>query len=207
MMPDLRFDPSKAVTFDLTQGLVHRDAHHEGTAVTRGGDPAAQPVPQVLVPADALVALASAAGKEATETFARALGSAVGRRIAARLAGNAGASPVEVVVEHLAGELAVGGLGSLTLERWGLAAVLVMDPSPLAAAEPAMLEALVGAAVHEAVGGPTGLVHAVLLHRDGARARIFLGGRAGADSVRAWLSQGVPWGEALVRLHAARGET
>ncbi len=54
MMPDLRFDPSKAVTFDLTHGLVHLE-----------GAPS-----RVLVPAEALLALAAAAGAEATAAFA-----------------------------------------------------------------------------------------------------------------------------------------
>jgi len=73
-MSDLRFDPSKAVTFDLTRGLVHVEG-------------APGPTPGVLVPAEALLALAGAAGAEPAGAFARRLGEAMGRRVAVRLSG------------------------------------------------------------------------------------------------------------------------
>jgi len=187
-MPDLRFDPSKAVTFDLTQGLVHLE-----------GAP-----PRVLVPAAALLALAAAAGAEATAAFARTIGEAMGRRVAGRLEeGGVGAAPVEVVVEHLGGELALAGLGSLALERWGRAAVLVVDQSPLGAGGNAVLEGVLAGAIAAAAGRPA---LALLLGREGSRARFLLGSDAGVTRVRAWLAGGVPWGEALVRLHAPRGD-
>jgi hypothetical protein len=187
MMPDLRFDPSKAVTFDLTHGLVHLE-----------GAPS-----RVLVPAEALLALAAAAGAEATATFARTFGEAMGRRVAARFSDQSEQSvsgtPVEVVVEHLGGELALAGLGSLGLERWGRAAVLVVDQSPLGAAGDGLLEGVLAGAVEAAAGRS---VHALRLGRDGVRARFLLGGSAGTGRVRAWLAEGVPWGDALVRLRA-----
>jgi hypothetical protein len=205
-MPDVRFDPSKAITFDLTQGLVHLAGPPRSSA---GHDPTAG-ASQVVVPSTALMALAAAAGAEATEAFARALGTAMGHRIADRVSGATATSSVEVVVEQLAGELAVAGLGSLILERWGHAAVVAIDRSPLGAAGDPLLASLVGAAIEEAVGGGR-RVHAVLLGREGARARVLLGGSSGADRVRAWLAEGVAWADALVRLHAPsqapRGET
>ncbi len=181
-MPDPRFDPSKSVTFDLTHGLVHLE-----------GAPS-----RLLVPADALVALARAAGPGATATFGRALGEAMGRRAADRLSAG-GAAAVEDVVEHLGGELALAGLGSLGLERWGRAAVLVVDQSPLGAEGDALLEGVLAGAIDAAAGRA---VHVLCLDRDGVRARFLLGGAAGVEKVRAWLGEGVPWGEALVRLHA-----
>lgn len=183
-MPDLRFDPSKSVTFDLAHGLVHLE-----------GAPA-----RLLVPADALAALAAAAGPEAAAAFGRALGEAMGRRVAARLA--AGEAAVDVVVEHLGGELALVGLGSLGLERWGKALVLVVDQSPLGAGGDRLLEAALAAAVEAAAGRH---VHAVLLGREGVRARFLLGGEAGMVKVRTWLAEGASWGDALVRLHAREG--
>jgi hypothetical protein len=183
MMPDLRFDPSKAVTFDLTHGLVHLE-----------GAPS-----RVLVPAEALLALAAAAGAEATAAFARTLGAAMGRRVSARLAEpSVSGAAVEVVVEHLGGELALAGLGSLGLERWGRAAVLVVDQSPLGGAGDALLEGVLASAVEAAAGRS---VRALRLGRDGVRARFLLGGSRGLEKVRGWLAEGVPWGEALVRLH------
>ncbi len=187
-MPDLRFDPSKAVTFDLNQGLVHVE-----------GEP-----PCVLVTAAALVALAAAAGAEATAAFAATLGEAMGRRVAGRLSGEGvtGAS-VFAVVEHLGGELALAGLGSLTLERWGRAAVLVIDQSPLEAKGDAILEGILAGAVVAAAGRSARALH---LGREGARSRFLLGSDVGVTRVRGWLAEGVPWAEALVRLHAPRGD-
>ena len=190
-MPDLRFDPSKAVTFDLNRGLVHLE-----------GEPA-----RILAPAAALVALADAAGPGATAVFAVTLGESMGRRVADRLEGDGvGAAPVDVVVDHLGGELALAGLGSLALERWGRAVVLVVDHSPLGAEGDALLEGVLAGAIAAAADRAA---LALRLGRDGVRARFLLGSAAGVAKVQAWLADGVPWGEALVRLHAPpspRGE-
>lgn len=183
-MSDLPFDPSKAVTFDLAHGLVHLD-----------GAPR-----RLLVPADALMVLAQAAGDSAAAGFGRTLGEAMGQRVANRLAsaGGTGAVVVEVVVEHLAGELALSGLGSLGLERWGRGLVMVLDQSPLAAAG----DLLVGAVLEGAIAAASGRkVHAVLLNREAVRARFLIGGAAGATKARGWISEGIAWGEVLVRLH------
>ena len=184
-MTSLRFDPSKAVTFDLAHGLVHLT-----------GAPS-----RVLVPAEALGALAHAAGPEATAAFGRALGEVMGRRVAASLAAAEGveAASTATVVEHLGGELALAGLGSLGLERWGKAMVLVMDHSPLAGTGDALLEATLAAAIAAASGRP---VRALLLGREAVRARFLIGGEAALARARAWLGEGVSWGEVLVRLHA-----
>jgi hypothetical protein len=188
MMPDLRFDPSKAVTFDLARGLVHLE-----------GEPA-----RILAPAAALVALADAAGPGATAVFAVTLGESMGRRVADRLSTEGvRASSVDVVVEHLGGELALAGLGSLALERWGQAAVLVVDQSPLGAKGDVLLEGILAGAIAAAAGRAAVALH---LGRDAARSRFLLGSDAGVAKVRAWLLQGVPWVEALVRLHAPRGD-
>jgi hypothetical protein len=188
-MSDLRFDPSKAVTFDLSHGLVHLE-----------GAPS-----RLLVPAEALRALTEAAGSGATAAFGRAIGEAMGRRAASRLGAGQGvdAAPVESVVEHLGGELALAGLGSLGLERWGRALVLVVDQSPLGAGGDGLLGAALAGALEAAAGRE---VRTLLLGRDGVRARFLVGGRAGVARVEAWLEAGVPWGEALVRLHAPRGD-
>jgi hypothetical protein len=184
MMSQLPFDPSKAVTFDLTHGLVRR----VGSAPS-----------SLLVAADAVLALAGAAGPEAAGRFAGAVGAAIGHRVAGRLVDGVGSAPVEEVVEHLAGEIAVSGLGALSLERWGRAAVVVVDQSPLGASGDALLETILATAIGGAAGRP---VAAALLGRDGARARFLLGSRAAADRVRAWIAEGVSWPDAVVRLHA-----
>jgi|SRR5580692_1046539 hypothetical protein len=183
------FDPSQAVTFDLSHGLVHLE-----------GAPS-----RVLVPAEALGALADAAGLGAAAAFGRAMGEAMGRRAASRLGVGRGVdeATAEAVVEHLGGELALAGLGSLGLERWGRALVLVVDQSPLGAGGDGLLGAALEAALEAAAGRE---VKTLLLGRDGVRARFLVGGRAGVARVEAWLEDGVPWGEALVRHHAPRGD-
>jgi hypothetical protein len=183
-MPDPRFDPSKAVTFDLTHGLVHLE-----------GAP-----PRLLVPADAILRLARAAGPAAAAAFGRSSGEAMGARVRSRLA--AGEASIEAVVEHLGGELALAGLGSLSVERWGRALVMVIDQSPLGAEGDALIEAALAAAVAGTAGKSA---RAILLGREGVRARFLIGGHAGVEKVRAWLAEGLSWGDALVRLHAPSG--
>lgn len=191
------YRPDHDVTFDLAHGLVHLE-----------GAPA-----RVLVPADALAALCAAAGPEAVATFGHAMGHAMGLRVASRLAPLAGpdgdaptgarAASADTMVDHLGAELSLAGLGSLGIERWGHALVLVVDHCPLGARGDALLEPLLS----EAVGTTTGRrVHAVLLARDGVRARFLLANGAAADRVRAWLGGGASWGEALTRLHAPSAE-
>lgn len=189
-MSHVRFDPSKAVTFDLSHGLVHLD-----------GAP-----PRLLVPAEALGTLAEAAGADATRAFGRALGEAIGLRVASRLSAGDGlrGASVDAVIEHLGGELSISGLGALGLERWGRALVLVIDQSPLAQAGDALLEALLGSAL-EAASRQSAL--ALFLDRDATRSRFLIAGNAGVEKVRAWLAEGVSWGEALVRLHASAGSS
>lgn len=204
-MPEARFDPSKAVTFDLASGLVHIE-----------GAPS-----RLLVPADALRALCDAAGGEATAAFGRALGTPMGRRVAARLGGegsrssggaNGGASgagggsaeivrkaSIEGIVDHLGGELALAGLGSLSVERWGHALVLVVDHSPLEGAGDKLLEAALASALEEATGRTA---RALLIGRDEARARFLIAGSAAIEKARGWIEQGMTWGEALARLHS-----
>jgi hypothetical protein len=179
------FDASKAVTFDLARGQLRR-----------GDSP-----PCLLVPAKAVADLCAAAGPDAAESMGRALGEAVGARVARGLAGAQGGArgaPVEGFIDHLAGELSLGGVGSLTAERWGRALLLVIDYCPFDAAGDGLVAALLGAAVCAATQTDA---RCVLLARDGERARFLVTGSAGADKVRAWLGAGVGWGEVLVRLH------
>jgi hypothetical protein len=179
------FDASKAVTFDLVRGHL------------RTGDSA----PGVLVPAKALAELCAKVGDDAADSLGRALGDAIGARVARRLAGADGGvrgAPVEAFVEHLAGELALAGFGSLGAERWGRAMLLVVDHCPFGASGDRLLATLLGAALSVATGTDA---TCVLLARDGDRARLLVAGSAGADQVRSWLGSGVGWGEALVRLH------
>ncbi len=198
-MPELRFDPSNAVTFDLESGLVHLE-----------GAPF-----RLLVPAGALAALLNSAGAEAIRAFGHALGEPMGRRLCTRFAGHEQSGGAEAVrgasldamVDHLGGELSLAGLGALSLERWGHALLLVVDHSPLGKEGDAMLEAVLSSALQAATGRAA---NAVLLGRDNSRARFLIAGDKALSKVRAWLGEGLGWGEVLTRLHghsaAERGE-
>ena len=189
-MNHVPFDPSKAVTFDLVRGLIQQE-----------GGPS-----RLIVPAEALAALARAAGPEASRAFGRVVGEAIGVRVASGLAEIDGvrAAGVGAVVEHLGGELAMTGLGSLSVERWGRALVLVIDQSPLGAGGDGLLECVLAGALEAAMGERSSVV---VLARDEVRVRFLVTGPAGADKVRTWLSEGVPWGDALVRLHDPKAAT
>lgn len=195
-MPEPRFDPSKAVTFDLGNGLVHAE-----------GAPSL-----LLVPGPALAELCAAAGKDATAAFGKAIGEPMGRRLASRFTapegeGSVGAASLESVVDHLGGEIAITGLGSLELERWGHALVLVIDHSPLGADGDGLIEAVLAAAMEAATGQR---VRTLALAREATRARFLVAGNAAVEKARAWLAGGMSWGEALAKLHsrspAARGD-
>lgn len=189
-----RYRPDHDVTFDLVHGLVHLE-----------GAPG-----RVLVPAGALATLCASADAAAVAAFGKAIGQAMGLRVAARLASiaepdesgravGARAASVETMVDHLGAELSLVGLGSLGVERWGRALVVVVDHCPLGGPGDALLEAVLGEAIGAVAARP---VNAVLLDRDSVRARFFLAGGAAASLVRTWLRDGVPWGDTLARLHA-----
>jgi hypothetical protein len=176
------FDPTRAVRFDLAQG-----------SVKTGGD--AESV--LLVPSAALDELALSVPAEAVEALGRALGTAIGRRVALRLDDPKGAS-VEAFVTQLAGESALTGVGALSVERWGHALVVVVERSPLASV---LLVPLVAAAVEATFARQ---VYATLLARDERSARVLIASRSAADRVRDAIASGTPWGEALTSLHGAR---
>jgi hypothetical protein len=173
------FDPMHAVRFDLRHGSVCTGSEDERV---------------LLVPIAALDDVALSAPPEAVEALGRALGSSIGRRAAARL-GDPGAAAVDAFVTQLAGEAAIAGVGALSIERWGRALVVVVADSPLVGA---LLAPLVASAVEAASGRS---VACALLSRDEQAARILVGSASGVARVKEWIASGMPWGEALVKLH------
>jgi hypothetical protein len=147
-----------------------------------------------LVPTGALDDIVLSASADAVEALGRALGSAIGRRAAARMADPQRAS-VEDFVTQLAGETAIAGVGALSIERWGRALVVVVESSPLTGT---LLEPLVAAAMEAASGRN---VSCTLLSRDERAARVLVGSHRGVTRVREWVAAGVPWGEAIARIH------
>jgi hypothetical protein len=183
------FNPSEAVTFDLAYGHVHLD-----------GAPS-----RVLIPADALVELCRAAGPDEVKKLGRAVGEAMGRRVAVRLAGSAGdrsevvrKAGFEAVITHLAGELALLGMGALSAERWGKALVLIVDQSPLGEAGDDLLGAVLETALESLVSAEA---RVLCLQRDGVRGRFLVAAPATAERARERLARGENWGSVLASLH------
>src|SRR5262249_41242078 len=127
--------------------------------------------------AGALATLCGAAEPSAVASFGKALGRAMGLRVAKRLAplaeaddgvqgSGARAASLETMADHLGAELSLAGLGSLGLERWGRALVVVIDFCPLEGAGDRLLES----ALSEAVGpAPGRVVFRLLAPRAGRR--------------------------------------
>lgn len=109
-----RFDPTRAVVFDLERGLLRDD---EGNA-------------RLNVPLALVQRLLEAAGPAAARDFGHGLGADLGRRIGERLGAARETASTEVWVEHLGGHLALLGLGNLRAERWGKALVLRVADLP-----------------------------------------------------------------------------
>jgi len=173
--PDLK----GAVFFDLSKGAVRLD-----------NDAA------LLVPASAMGALLAAAPSEARAKAGGAVGEAMGARAQKRLGGADGVrgASLESAIAHLGGELALGGYGTLGLERWGRALVLHVTGAAFDA--PDFYASLVASAVGRATG--TAAYSTVLDARDGVR--ILIASAAAAQRVRGWLDSGVAWGDAIARL-------
>jgi hypothetical protein len=109
---------------------------------------------------------------------------------------------LEEVLDHLAGELALLGLGSLGLERWGRALVLVVDGGPFGSQLDRLLGAVLEGALQRAFGRDC---HAAQLMRDDRRARFLIASAASASKVSQWLGSGLSYGDALTRLQLNAG--
>jgi len=179
-----RFNPSGSVNFDLVRGRVDCGGEH------------------VLVPADALIDLCRAAGDEALSDFGRRLGTAVGRRVSDRLGDSATSAALEDVLDHLGGELAVLGFGSLGLERWGRALVLTIEGGPFGQQLDRLLAAVLEGALQRAFGRDG---RAVKLVRDDRQVRFLITNATSASKVSEWLGSGVSYGDALTRLQNNTG--
>ena len=101
----------------------------------------------MLVPPLALLDLCQSAGQEAIAAFGRQLGLEAGRRVAHRVGSGLESLGVASWVEHLGGDLALMGLGSLAVERWGRALILTVSDSPLGQEGDALLAAVLEGAL------------------------------------------------------------
>ena len=129
-----------------------------------------------------------------------ALGRALGSRIAKRLgASQVHSAPLERVASELTAEFALHGLGTLALERWGYALVIVLRGEAFRAE---FLGELVRGAVEAASGSR---VWCLELERTQNEVRLLLSSASAVDRVRAWLANGIAWGDAITRLHSRGG--
>lgn len=138
--------------------------------------------------------LALAAPSEAAEALGLSLGSAIGRRAAVRLGDSRGSS-LEEFVTQLAGEVALAGMGVLSVERWGRALVIVLEDSPLLGM---LLVPFVTAALE---GASNRKVSGVLLAHGPRAARVLVSNERAVDRVRGWIASGVAWADAIAKLH------
>jgi hypothetical protein len=180
LMPE-SFSPTHSVRFELGRGRVSVD----------GADA------RVLIPADALAKLCAGAGHESIRDFGHRLGTEMGRRVAGRVGARAS---VPTMVEHLGGDLAVAGFGSLAAEVWGRALVLTITDSPFGGDGDVLLAAVLEGALQRALGRDTSIVP---IERDGEKVRLVVVSPGAAVTLRKWLQDGVTWGDALTRLNAS----
>ena len=181
-----RFNPSQSVRFDLARGVVSLESSQ-----------------RLLVPAELLGELWAQASADLKRDFGRRLGTEIGRRVTTRLgADRVEHAAIDVVVEHLGGDLALTGLGNLSLERWGRALVLTVADSPLHGPGDELLAAIVEGAVQRLLRRDTGVV---VLTREDSLVRLLVVNPTTAQRVKDWLREGVAWGDALTRLNAGKG--
>lgn len=174
-------DLSNTVTFHLPSGAV-RTADDANVAV---------------VPVTALAELVRSSPTEARARFGRALGEAMGKRVAARVGGSAAllGGSVELVTTHLAGEVALAGLGVLAVERWGKALVFHWTAVAVELSE------VLAAVLEGALASATGRTATCLLLSAHGGLRILASNHDACERTRRWMDEGVPWAEALTRLH------
>src|SRR5690606_7036500 len=179
-----RFDPARAVRFDLNQGVVRlKDS-----------------VDHLLVPVDALTELWQAAGDEAVRQFGHGLGTEAARRALEGFAGDITEASPEQVLEHLGGHLALLGLGSLDFERWGKVLLAVVEHSPLPPTAGALLVAVVEAALQRTASRD---VRVVPLGDEGGRQRLLVLAPAAAEKASGLLAEGVAADTVIARLNAS----
>ena len=175
------FDPNGAVRFDLRTGAA---SDSSGARL-------------VLVPSAVLATL----GPDALTKVGLAIGRGCGERVAARLGGDAGVrdASIEIVVSHIAGELAIAGVGAIHVERWGRAMVAIVESPSI---DDAMfIGAVLGGALSAASGRE---VAAASLGAEGTQTRYFLGSPNTADHVRVVVGTGLGYAEVLASLQGAK---
>ena len=179
-MPGPTFDPSGAVRFDLRSGAT-QDARGERV---------------LLLPNAALDGLDDGT----LSKLGASIGRACGARVAARLGGADGVrrADIETVVAHLAGELALAGVGTLHIERWGRALVCVHANAGVAS------DVFVSSTLAGAVGAATGRdVACAGLGGEGETTRYLVASERTAAKAADMIASGVHYAEVVATLQGA----
>lgn len=184
-----RFDMTGALRFDLTRGRV-----------SLGGVGA-----RVVLPVEVLSLLCRSLSDAELSDFGHGLGNAVGKRVVERLGSRLNRVETEEMVEHLGGELALMGLGSLSVEYWGRAMVVSIVDSPFVFGDgrkPDSGDELLASLIHGALLRITSRELSVVpLSRVDDTARFAVCGQRAREHVEAWLAEGCHYGEVLARLN------
>jgi len=178
-------DLSHVVDFDLARGSVS----------AMGAERA------VLVPVEALYDLVSAAEPEAVASVARSIGQSMGERLAIRFGGVAGVrgASLDAVINAVALEFSVAGLGVFGIERWGKAMVLVVEHAPRIGGGfiATLLEGVLSTASQTEVS--------CMVLAAGPVQRILVASHDAIERVRTSMAEGTSWADALSRLQARVG--
>jgi hypothetical protein len=176
------FDPAQALRIDLARGQL---------TLLGSGD-------RMLVPLESLIDLLAASDHDAIAAFGASIGTGIGRRITDRLGASIEQASVELFTEHLGGELALCGLGSLSVERWGHAMVLAIEGLKDSAALELLVSALIEAALQRALSRD---VSVVSFGRKDNVLRLSLLSHHAKDLVESAMTTGKSYGEVLTLLH------
>lgn len=150
--------------------------------------------PVVVLPAQALETLLRAAPSASRIDMGRDVGLAMGKNVSKRLGGSGGvrSASTEEVVNAMATEIALAGLGELSLERWGRAMVIGLSGGPLAK-QSELLAGLIGGAIEAATGSPASAVSI-------GDAKYFVGNARACERLRSYITSGTSFGEAIARM-------
>lgn len=183
---------SGALRFDLARGRV---------TVGSGA-------PGVLLPADAIASVCRHLNADVLTDLGRGWGNELGRRVAERLSSDMPKLTTAEMVDHLGGELALAGLGSLSVEFWGHALILAVSESPLRTGDAAskrqvdsgdrLLAAILEGALIRATGRA---LRVATLARVDDIVRYVACNEDTKEKIEALIAEGCHYGEALARLN------
>ncbi|MFO0612586.1 MAG: hypothetical protein U0414_08370 [Polyangiaceae bacterium] len=211
-MAAIAFNPSKAVVFDLARGAVHVGGSSSTSSSSSPADGRGAAPSHVLVPADLFATLVD--HYAGSRTLGHTIGGDIARRAAARIGQGSGtlrppsaepgrlrAVSLNEVVDLVGGELALLGLGSLRIERWGDAMLFALDPCALDERADAFVEGIIEGILE--VGGGRA-AHAAVIDRTNDTARVLVAGAAAVERARAMALVGTPFTEIVTELQEAR---